>query len=73
MRSIVVAVVAAVAIIGSAQAQKTDLDDLAGKRVAPEIGATGYSIAAEERGHAAYPRQRRSALRPLYAHRPGAR
>jgi hypothetical protein len=39
MRSIVVAVVAAVAIIGSAQAQKTDLDDLAGKRVAPEVGA----------------------------------
>jgi hypothetical protein len=52
MRSIIVAVVATVAIIGSAQAQ-----DLAAKRVAPEIGA-GYSIAAEERHHAAYPRRR---------------
>jgi hypothetical protein len=70
MRSIVVAVVATIA---AAQAQKTDLDDLAGKRVAPEVGSGGYSIAAEERAHAAYPRQRRSALRPLYAHRPGAR
>ena len=51
MRSIIVAVVATVAIIGAAQAQ-----DLAAKRVAPEIGA-GYSIAAEERRHAAYPRR----------------
>jgi hypothetical protein len=51
MRSIIVAVVATVAIIGPAQAQ-----DLAAKRVAPEIGA-GYSIAAEERRHAVYPRR----------------
>jgi hypothetical protein len=50
MRSIIVAVVATVAIIRPVQAQ-----DLAAKRVAPEIGA-GYSIAAEER-HAAYPRR----------------
>jgi hypothetical protein len=53
MRSIIVALVAAVAIIGAAQAQ-----DLAAKRVAPEIGSAGYSIAAEERRHAAYPRRR---------------
>ena len=53
MRSIIVAVVATVAIIGAAQAQ-----DLAAKRVAPEIGAAGYNnIAAEERRHAAYPRR----------------
>jgi hypothetical protein len=52
MRSIIVAVVATVAIIGPAQAQ-----DLAAKRVAPEIGSAGYSIAAEERRHAAYPRR----------------
>jgi hypothetical protein len=52
MRSIIVAVVATVAIIGAAQAQ-----DLAAKRVAPEIGSAGYSIAAEERRHAAYPRR----------------
>ena len=48
---IIVAVVATVATIGPAQAQ-----DLAAKRVAPEIGA-GYSIAAEERRPAAYPRR----------------
>jgi hypothetical protein len=53
MRSIIVAVVATVAIIGPAQAL-----DLAAKRVAPEIGSAGYSIAAEERRHAAYPRRR---------------
>jgi hypothetical protein len=53
MRSIIVALVAAVAIIGAAQAQ-----DLAAKRVAPEIGsAAGYSIAAQERRHAAYPQR----------------
>jgi opacity protein-like surface antigen len=53
MRSIIVAVVATVAIIGAAQAQ-----DLVAKRVAPEIGTAGYNnIAAEERHHAAYPRQ----------------
>src|SRR5690242_14408069 len=55
MRSIIIALVAAVAIIGAVQAQ-----DLAAKRVAPEIGAAGYgyySIAAEERRHAAYPRR----------------
>jgi hypothetical protein len=52
MRNIIVAVVATVAIIGPAQAQ-----DLAAKRVAPEIGSAGYSIAAEERRHAAYPRR----------------
>ena len=53
MRSIIVAVVATVAIIGAAPAQ-----DLAAKRVAPEIGAAGYNnIAAEERRHAAYPRR----------------
>jgi hypothetical protein len=52
MRSIIVAVVAAVAIIGAARAQ-----DLAAKRVAPEIGTGGYSIAAEERRRAAYPRR----------------
>ena len=70
MRSIIVAVVAAVAIIGTAQAQ-TDLDDLSGKRIAPEIGTTGYSIATEERRHAAYPRQHwRSALRPMDVQRP---
>jgi hypothetical protein len=46
MRSIIVAVVATVAIVGPAQAQ-----DLAAKRVAPEIGSAGYSIAAEERRH----------------------
>ena len=52
MRSIIVAVVATVAIIGAAQAQ-----DLAAKRVAPEISTAGYSIAAEERRHAASPRR----------------
>jgi hypothetical protein len=53
MRSILVAVVATVAIIGPAQAQ-----DSAAKRVAPEIGTAGYSIATEEQRHAAYPRRR---------------
>jgi hypothetical protein len=53
MRSIIVAVVATVAIIGPAQAQ----DDLAAKRVAPEVGSAGYSIAAEERRHAAHLRR----------------
>ena len=45
MRSIIVAVVATVAIISPVQAR----DDLAATRVAPEIGSAGYSIAAEER------------------------
>ena len=53
MRTIIVAVVAIVAIIGLAQAQ-----DLAAKRVAPEVGTAGYSIAVEERRHSAYPRRR---------------
>jgi hypothetical protein len=39
IRSIMVAVVATVAIIGPAQAQ-----DLAARRVAPEIGSAGYSM-----------------------------
>ena len=53
MRSIIVAVVAAVAIIGAARAQ-----GLAAKRVAPEIGTAGYDdIVAEERRHAAYPQR----------------
>jgi hypothetical protein len=34
------------------------MDDPAAKRVAPEIGSAGYSIATEERRHAAYPRRR---------------
>jgi hypothetical protein len=42
MRSFMVAVVAAVAIVGPAQAQ-----DLAATRVAPEVGSAGYSIAPE--------------------------
>jgi hypothetical protein len=53
MRCIIVAVVATVAIVGPAQAQ----DDLAAKRVAPEINSAGYSIAAEERRHMAHPRR----------------
>ena len=54
MRSIIVAVVATVAIISPARAQ-----GLAAKRVAPEIGTAGYDdIVAEERRHAAYPRRR---------------
>jgi hypothetical protein len=53
MRSIIVAVVATVAIIGPVQAQ----DDLAAKRVAPEVGSAGYSIAAEEGRHAAHARR----------------
>jgi hypothetical protein len=60
MRAFAIILAAAVTAACSpslAQAQ-TDLDDLAGKRVAPEIGTTGYSIATEERRHAAYPRQR---------------
>jgi hypothetical protein len=47
MRSIIVAVAAVATTIGPAQAQ-----DLAAKRVAPEIGSGGYSIIVEERGHA---------------------
>jgi hypothetical protein len=53
MRSIIVAVVATVAIISPVQAR----DDLAATRVAPEIGSAGYSIAAEERRRAAHPRR----------------
>jgi hypothetical protein len=52
MRSIIVAVVATVAIIGPARAQ-----NLVATRVAPEIGSAGYSIAAEERRHAAHLRR----------------
>jgi hypothetical protein len=54
MRSIIVAVVATVAIISPVQAR----DDLATRRVAPEIGSAGYSIASEERSDAANPRRR---------------
>jgi hypothetical protein len=53
MRSIIAAVIATVAIISPAQAQ----NDLAAKRVAPEIGSAGYSIAAEDRRHAARSRR----------------
>jgi hypothetical protein len=49
IRSIMVAVVATAAIVGPAQAQ-----DLAARRVAPEIGSAGYSIAAQERRHAGH-------------------
>jgi hypothetical protein len=53
MRSIIVAVVVTVAILSPAQAQ----DNLAAKRVAPEVGSAGYSIAAEERRHPAHARR----------------
>ena len=46
-----VAVVATVAMVGSAQAQNR------AERVAPEIGSGGYSIDAEERRHTAHPRR----------------
>ena len=55
MRAFAIILAAAVtAACSPALAQgQTDLDNLAGKRVAPEIGTTGYNIATEERRHAA--------------------
>ena len=67
MRAFAIILAAAVtAACSPALAQgQTDLDNLAGKRVAPEIGTTGYNIATEERRHAAYPRRHWHARPPI--------